>query len=138
MIVWRTILWHPELVSHVFSVCTAYSAPSKNYLSVQDLVNGPVPQFAYQLHLASGEVEERIKSKEDISQFLGGMYGGRGPDGQLMFNTFKGVLFENLPLVRSSPLMSQSEIKYYAEEWSRNGLHGTRESPPPKKDSLTA
>jgi soluble epoxide hydrolase/lipid-phosphate phosphatase len=108
MVVWRTILWHPEIISHVFSVCTAYTAPSKNYLSVQDLVKGAVPQFGYQLHLASGEVEERIVSKEQIRQFLSGMYGGRGPDGQLIFNTYTGVLFDNVPIVRSSPLMSQS------------------------------
>jgi hypothetical protein len=108
MVVWRMILWHPEIISHVFSVCTAYSAPSKKYQALEDLVKGPVPQFAYQLHLASGEVEEKITSKDDIRQFLSGMYGGRGPDGQLIFNTYTGVLFENVPIVRSSPLMSQS------------------------------
>jgi hypothetical protein len=32
----------------------------------------------------------------------------RAADGQLIFNTYTGVLFENVPIVRSSPLMSQS------------------------------
>jgi len=66
MVVWRTANWHPELVSHVFAVCTPYQAPSKDYISTEMLVNGPVPQFGYQLHLASGEVEPKIKSKEGI------------------------------------------------------------------------
>jgi soluble epoxide hydrolase / lipid-phosphate phosphatase len=108
MVVWRSIYWHPEIISHIFSVCTAYSAPSEKYLSVEDLVKGPIPQFGYQLHLASGEVEEKVQSKNDIRQFLNGMYGGRGPDRQVIFNTFTGILFDNIPIVRNSPLMSQS------------------------------
>ena len=43
---------YPNLVTHVFSICTPYSAPSEKYFSTEDLVKGPIPQFAYQLHLA--------------------------------------------------------------------------------------
>lgn len=55
-----------------------------------------MPQFAYQLHLASGEVEKVIKDEETIRQFLKGMYGARGPNGEVMFHPGKGVLAENL------------------------------------------
>jgi len=69
-------------------------------------VNGPVPQFGYQLHLASGEVEKHINSKESIRQFLHGMYGARGPKGETTFIPEKGVIFENLPKTGKSRLMS--------------------------------
>lgn len=75
MVIWRTVLWHPDLVSHVFSVCTPYTAPTESFMSTEDMVKGPAPQFGYQLHLASGEVEQKIKSRQDIQQFLRGMYG---------------------------------------------------------------
>src|ERR1700753_498213 len=99
MVIWRTVLWHPELVSHVFSICTPYDTPKKEYLSTEALVNGPVPQFGYQLHLASGEVEKRINSRDDIRQFIKGMFGGRGPNGEVIFSPTKAILFENLPKV---------------------------------------
>jgi soluble epoxide hydrolase/lipid-phosphate phosphatase len=107
MVVWRTANWYPELISHLFAVCTPYQAPSKQYMSTEMLVNGPVPQFGYQLHLASGEVEPKINSKEEIRQFLNGMYGARGPNGETTFSPEKGILFENLPKVGATKLMSK-------------------------------
>jgi hypothetical protein len=104
-VVWRAAQWYPDLVSHVFSVCTPYTAPSKDFVSTEDLVKGPLPQFAYQLHLASGEVEKSVKDEQSIRQFLMGMYGGRGPNGELVFEPEKGVLAENLPVIGDSRLL---------------------------------
>lgn len=107
MVVWRGAAWHPELVSHLFAVCTPYQAPTKRFVSTEDLVKGPVPQFGYQLHLASGEVEKVIQSKQSIRQFLHGMYGARGPKGETVFVPEQGVLFQNLPTVGKNKLMSE-------------------------------
>ena len=104
--VWRAAQWHPDLVTHVFSVCTPYSAPAENFISTEDLVKGPLPQFAYQLHLASGDVEKSVKDEESIRQFLKGMYGGKGPDGEVVFVPEKGVLPENLSKVGDSRLLN--------------------------------
>jgi soluble epoxide hydrolase/lipid-phosphate phosphatase len=144
MVVWRCAGWHPELVSHLFAICTSYAAPTKKYISTEELVNGPVPQFGYQLHLASGEVEPRISDEKGIRQFLNGMYGGRGPKGEVMFSPSKGVLFDNLPKIGKTKLMTdrvsvvpsnlqglllyadspKQEMDWYVKEYSRNGLHG--------------
>jgi soluble epoxide hydrolase / lipid-phosphate phosphatase len=107
MVIWRTVLWHPALVSHVFSVCTPYDAPKKQFISTEALVEGPAPQFGYQLHLASGEVEKKIQSRDDIRQFLKGMYGGRGPNREVIFDPQKGILFENLHKVGNTRLLSE-------------------------------
>jgi soluble epoxide hydrolase/lipid-phosphate phosphatase len=106
-VIWRTVLWYPELVSHVFSVCTPYTAPSPMFISTEDMVKGPAPQFGYQLQLASGEVEKKITSREGIRQFLRGMYGGRGPNREVMFSPFKGVLYEELPKIGPSPIITE-------------------------------
>jgi hypothetical protein len=97
---------HPELVSHAFSVCSLYTAPHKEYHSTEDIVNGRAPQFGYQLQLASPEVESAVQTKEQLRQFLNGMYGGKGPNGEVIFSPEKGVLFENLPKVGKSKLFS--------------------------------
>jgi hypothetical protein len=75
-------------------------------MSIEDLVKGPLPQFGYQLHLASGEVEKSVNDEQSIRQFLSGMYGGRGPNGELVFDPAKGVLVENLPLIGESSLVN--------------------------------
>lgn len=105
-VVWRAAQWYPGLVSHVFSVCTPYTAPHKVYYSTEDLVKGQLPQFAYQLHLASGEVEKSVKDEQSIRQFLRGLYGARGPNGELAFDPERGVLAENLPLIRESRILN--------------------------------
>lgn len=105
-VVWRAAQWYPDLVSHVFSVCTPYTAPHREYFSTEDLVKGQLPQFAYQLHLASGEVEKSVKDEQSIKQFLRGMYGARGPNGELAFDPEKGVLAENLPIIGESRILN--------------------------------
>lgn len=106
-IVTRVALWYPELVTHLFSVCTPFFRPSKEYVPLEELVNTKLPNFAYQLQLGSGELEKHIKSKEQIKQFLNGAYGGRGPNGEVAFTPEKGVLLENLPKLGPSPLLDK-------------------------------
>jgi len=69
-------------------------------------VKGPLPQFGYQLHLAGPEVEAALQSEEQIRQFLNGMYGGKGPNGELAFDPVRGVLIENLPKLGKGRLFS--------------------------------
>ena len=104
---YRVALWHPELISYLFSICTPYSAPSKHYVSLEDAVNTMLPQFNYQIHLSSGEVEKVVMSKEDIRRFLGALYGGRGLNGEVAFSPEKGVIFDNLPKIGSSPFLTE-------------------------------
>ena len=85
-----------------------------------------LPNFGYQLQLASGAVEEHIKTKVQIKQFLNGLYGGKGPNGEVGFDVRKGVLFENLPILRKSALLDEEVLECYAEEYYRNGIGGTR------------
>jgi hypothetical protein len=52
------------------------------------------------------------------------MYGGTGPNGEKGFDVRKGVLFENLGVLRKTPLLGEEELEVYAEEFSRNGMSG--------------
>ncbi|KAF1917263.1 Alpha/Beta hydrolase protein [Ampelomyces quisqualis] len=124
-VVWRAAQWYPDLVSHVISVCTPYTAPHKKYFSTEELVKDQLPQFAYQLHLASGEVEKSVKDEQSIGQFLRGLYGARGPHGELAFDPEKGVLTENLPLIGESRILNGKVLDYYVKEYAKHGIHPT-------------
>ena len=106
-IVYRVALWYPDFVTHLFSVCTPYWVPSKDFKPLEELVKTRLPNFTYQLQLASGEIEKHISSKEQIKQFLNALYGGRGPNGEVGFVPEQGVLLQNLPKLNPNRLLSE-------------------------------
>jgi soluble epoxide hydrolase / lipid-phosphate phosphatase len=69
-------------------------------------------------------VEEKVQElgPEGIKMFLNTAYGGKGPNSEVGFVAEKGLLFENLPLLRPTRLLEPEELDYYAEAYSRNGL----------------
>ena len=109
---YRVALWHPELVQYLFSVCTPFQAPVKEkFVNLDDMVKF-LPGFGYQLQLRSGEVEKRLQSKHELRMFLNGMYGGKGPNGELGFDPKTGIIFENLPKLKPTPLLSSEVFPY--------------------------
>ncbi|KAL8728003.1 MAG: hypothetical protein Q9166_005674 [cf. Caloplaca sp. 2 TL-2023] len=126
-IAYRIALWYPELVTHVFSICTPYTAPSKNYASLEEIVKGgKVPNFGYQIQLASGQLEDAIKSKEQIKQLLNGLYGGTTSSGLPGFDVKTGVHLDRLPQLDHTKLISEKMLDFYATQYTRNGIHGSR------------
>lgn len=121
--VWRFALWHPELLRAVFSICTPYSPPLATYIPLEQLVER-LPNFRYQLRLAGPDAEAFITTPARIRGLLAGLYGGRGPGGEIAFNVAEGPLFENLEKIENSPVVSAEEMDYYVREYSRNGMRG--------------
>ena len=107
-IVWRVALFYPDLVKQVFAICTPYPPPRKDYLPLEDVVK-MAPNFRYQLQLASGIVGEKLNTPEKYRQLLNSLYNGSGPNKEPGFTTKDGIIFENLPLIGPSPLLS-SEV----------------------------
>lgn len=122
-VVYRCANYYPDLVSHVFSVCTPYAPPAKEYFPLDEVVRR-APQFGYQKHLAGPEVEATIKSDDQIRQFLSGMYGARTSDRQVLFSPETGLKLDILHKLGKTPLLDENEMDYYVQEYSRHGLHG--------------
>ena len=120
---WRAALWHPGLFRGVFVVCTPFRPPEKAYVDVETL-GKIVPSFRYQAQLAGPDVEREIAGEARLRQFLNGVYGGRGPAGELAFDVSRGVLFDNLPSMGPSPLLDEAEVDYYVAEFARSGMRG--------------
>ena len=123
---YRCAQYYPDLVSHLFTVCTPYNRPQSRFISLQSIVER-VPQFGYQLHLAGPDVEAEVKGEQKIRAFLNGMYGGRTPDKKRLFDPVKGIRLDLLDRIGKSPLLSERELDYYVQQYCRNGMHGTRE-----------
>ncbi|CEJ58124.1 hypothetical protein PMG11_06794 [Penicillium brasilianum] len=121
---YRIALWHPELVSHLFTVCVPYARPQPTYVSLEDLVKNAAPNLAYQLQFASGELEKVIRSKSEIKQFLSALYGARTEKGEVGIDTDKGLFLDKVSKLKTSRLLTEEELDYYATEFSRSGVHG--------------
>ena len=118
-VVYRVAMWYPQLVSAIFSVCTPYAPPRTSFVPATVL-----PNFKYQLQLKGPEVEGTIVGEEKIRQFLNGMYGGRGSNGEIAFDVSHGCYFENLPKLGPTPLLSKEELDFYAQRYALHGMHG--------------
>ncbi|KAF9892435.1 hypothetical protein FE257_001543 [Aspergillus nanangensis] len=121
---YRVALWHPELVTHVFTVCVPYSAPSKTYMSINEMVAKITPHFGYQLQFIKGDLEKPCRSKEELKLFLSTLYGGRTAEREVAFNVHDGVLLDKMYNVLPSKLLTEEELDFYATEFARSGLHG--------------
>jgi hypothetical protein len=67
-----------------------------------------IPTLGYQNQMASGVVEQRLKTKADMKSFFNTMYLGTTPQGLGAFSLNSGLIFNLMPSVRKSPLLSDS------------------------------
>lgn len=121
ILVYRVAQWYPNLITHIFSVCTAFVPVNEGkFVSTKDLAAGVLPQFGYQLQFGSedGQVERAVDGRMSrLAKFLNGLYGGKVGGGKKFMDPRKGV---ELDLVRSdandavgkTPLMS-NEVSLY-------------------------
>ena len=122
-IVYRLAQYHPALVKALFVICTPYNPPKTTYTPLPQLVSTVLPNFGYQLHFASGELE--TDSPHEIRQFLMNLYGARTPSGAFAFSAEKGVdIPKQRQLTTPSRILSTEELDFYVQEYSRHGLRG--------------
>ncbi|OAQ70321.1 epoxide hydrolase [Pochonia chlamydosporia 170] len=116
--VWRTVLWYPELIKAIFSVCTPFMPPNPQWVPLEDYIAaGKLTNFKYQLQFAGPDVERELQSEAKIRQFLNGTFGAKGPNGETGFSTDEGVIFDNLPKLGPSPLVSKEELDHYVARY---------------------
>ncbi|KAJ3532906.1 hypothetical protein NM208_g8224 [Fusarium decemcellulare] len=94
--------------------------------SRRSIASGHLLNFTYQLQFKGPDVESRIQGEEKVRQFLNSLYGGRGPNGEWGFRAQEGILFDNLPLLERSRLLSEEELEYYAKQYAARGSREMR------------
>lgn len=124
-IVYRFALYHPTLVTALFSVCVPYSAPQPTYTPLRVLTRTTLPNFSYQHQFSSGAVEESIQTRSQIQSLLNATYGGKPSNPtDVAFNPTVGAKLTGLESFGQTPILSEEELEYYASEFSRNGMRG--------------
>ncbi|KAE8335523.1 hypothetical protein BDV24DRAFT_155977 [Aspergillus arachidicola] len=121
----RFALYHPSFITHLILFVVPYLPPSPKYIDTADLAK-IVPTVGYQLQFGSAEgvVESHTQDKEGIRAFLNGLYGGATPEGKFAMDSTRGFDFEVASKLGHTRLLSEEELQYYVEEYSRNGLQG--------------
>jgi len=123
MIAYRFALTYPSFVTHLFTCAVPYFATMENFIPTDVLVNF-LPTLGYQLQFGSKEgiIESVTKDKAGIRNFLNALYGGETSDGKVAMTAEKGVDLDLMSSLKRSPFVSEDELDYYVEEYSRNGL----------------
>lgn len=123
-IVYRVAHYYPDLITAVFSICTPYFPPTEKFEPLGILVQKRLPNFAYQMHFASGEIEAAVQSKAEIRQFLNNLFGARTPEREAAFDADKGIDLARQARVGKTKLLTDEEMDYYVDEYARHGVHG--------------
>jgi len=122
---WRMALWHPEIVTAVFSVVGLYLPPDRPPFVEHEELARQNPFFGYQLQLASDNLTRIVDaSPENLRGFLNSIYDGVGPNGEEVFTVDVGLHEELLGIIGPAALMSRSWMDYYVREIGRNSFRG--------------
>lgn len=123
--VYRVALWHPNVFKGIFSVCTPYIPPVTQYVDLEDQIQaGITPTFGYQLQLRKPSTDLKLQGGTKIRQLLTALYGGVTPDGEMGFDPYTGLIWENLPDLGPSPLVPANIMDYYVGEYVDNTIRG--------------
>ena len=109
-------------MTHLFTCAIPYVPTSENYIPLEAIVNF-LPSLGYQLQFGSEEgiIESHTQDKAGIRKFLNALYGGRTSDGKAAMDPEKGVDLKLMSTLNRSPLLSEDELNYYVEEYSKHG-----------------
>ncbi|KAL7272782.1 hypothetical protein RUND412_004394 [Rhizina undulata] len=123
-IVYRIYHHHPTLVTHIAAICTPYFPLCKTYVPLEEFVQ-KFPNFTYQIAFANPQTAIDLEPREKKEQFFRALY-RRPTDPRSPGSKFQVTenIVESLGNPPLGTLISQEELDYYVDEYSRNGFHG--------------
>ena len=110
--VYRIYQHHPELVSHIFSIAVPYLVPADSFVPLK-LMTQALPNLGYQNQMASGVVEQRLTTKDDMKRFFNTFFLGTTAAGKPAFSLKSGLDFDLMPSIRKSPVLSEQARPLY-------------------------
>ncbi|KAG2413081.1 hypothetical protein HFD88_010640 [Aspergillus terreus] len=122
LLAYRLALWHPEVVSHLFTLCVPHVGIPTEWVDPETRVKKD-PSLAYTLQFISGDVEKHSQTSDGVKHVLNALYGGQLPNGD--FGTsLDGLKFDLIPHLERSILLDQDELEFYVHQFSKSGLAG--------------
>ncbi|KAJ3961854.1 hypothetical protein N0V92_001417 [Colletotrichum tropicale] len=129
-VVYRTAMWHMDLISAFFVLSTPFSPPLKTYVD-KGLA---IPTLHYQLQLRTDDVQDYLsldhghtQNTTRVRQVLNTVYGATLPNSTWAFNA-SGVGFDFDLLdgvIQDSSLLSKEELDFYVENYSEDPFNKT-------------
>ncbi|KAI2640839.1 alpha/beta-hydrolase [Hypomontagnella submonticulosa] len=123
-LLWRFLLWHPDLFKAIFSIGFFFNPPVTEYvdLAVQ-IAAGNSSTFKYQLEFRDVSFDRNFEDETRLRQFLTAAYDGTTANGTRVF-TPDGVNLDLLPLLEPSPLLNGTELEQHLAELRRHSFRG--------------
>lgn len=118
-VVFRMANFYPKRVEAVISISTPYFAPAKGkYLSLEGQAKA-LPNYKYQLYLASDRPMQDYTTEKEITKFFNAIY----QPGKGMRTDFDGLAkMESYP---QTTMISPEEIQVYVQQYLEAGLWGS-------------
>jgi soluble epoxide hydrolase/lipid-phosphate phosphatase len=144
VVVQRIYFYYPELVSHIATISVPYAPPQRKYVHLEEVVERN-PTLTYQIAFVDPETEKDLDSRDAIDRFIRGVHRGIGDHGaniqvrsgfmQNLGDRPRGKLLTaevslQRIVARSCAvvvLTVEKDLKYYVDQFARNGMHGPRE-----------
>ncbi|KAH6693775.1 Alpha/Beta hydrolase protein [Plectosphaerella plurivora] len=127
-VVYRTALYHPDLIAAFFVLSTPFSPPALKFVDMPDAI----PTLNYQRQFRTDAIQNYIgpgdaQNATRIRQVLNTIYSARLPNGLSAFNASgAGFDFDALDGVTTdSPLLSSEEMDFYVENYMNRPFNRT-------------
>ncbi|KAI5820995.1 Alpha/Beta hydrolase protein [Pyronema omphalodes] len=121
-IVSRIYLHHPDIVTHIASVCTPYYGLIREYIPIEEYIK-KVPTFKYQVAFADPQTEKDLEKRSEIDRFFRAIHRGLGDGASGDIQVTKNFM-TSLGDSPRGKLLTQQDLEYYVDQFSRNGFHG--------------
>jgi len=121
VVVQRIYFYYPELVSHIATISVPYFPPSRKFVPLDEVVE-KTPSFTYQIAFVNPETEKDLESRDALDRFFRGIHRGVG-EGRTNIQVRSGFM-QNLGDQTRGKLLTEEDLKYYVDQYARNGMHG--------------
>jgi len=119
-LVWRMCMHYPNRVIAVGSVCTPYTPRADQFIPLSEIVK-KLPNFRYQVYFNDGDKAEKEFDSNPSKLFLCVYRGTKRTDRVAILD---GTTFLPEVAPQRSEMISQKELDYYVQQYTRSGFRG--------------
>jgi soluble epoxide hydrolase/lipid-phosphate phosphatase len=118
---WRFTQFYPERTLAVAVFNTPYSPPNKVYVPLEKIVE-VLPNFRYQMRLSAPDCDQELDADPEafFKRILRLHTEAAGP----LYDAKLDSVIRGRPPLERSKAITENQLKYYVEQYKRNGFHG--------------
>ncbi|KAJ2960531.1 hypothetical protein NQZ79_g4100 [Umbelopsis isabellina] len=120
-VAWRFTQFYPERTLAVAVFNTPYFPPNKTYVPLEKIVEA-LPNFRYQLRFSAADCDQELDADPEafFKRILRLHTEAAGP----LYDAENDSIIRGRPQLERSKAITENQLKYYVEQYKRNGFHG--------------